>query len=447
MEEEWDLVLFFHADRCSTCNVIDQDIIERWVPDGLTIYKVDFDKEKDLLEKYNVLTQSSFAQIDTNGALIKRRVGWFWIDDIVQKLEDTETKPREAKRQEVQMIDTSKLDKENADTSSLEVAYFAGWCFWCLEWPYEAMAWVKEAISWYMGGLAETANYAAVWSGKTKHREWVQVTYDPSLVTFDELVQTFRYQIDPTDAWGQFADRGYQYTTAIYVKDEVEKSIAEKSKYALQNSGKFDEDIAVLIEPFTTFFPAEQEHQDYYLKQSAHYNRYKKWSWRAGYIEDNWKEKDWESADIDITTPKQDKFKWWIGEAWLDDLQRKVIFEQGTEPPFNNKYWDHKEAWIYVDILDGTPLFSSTDKFESGTWRPSFTTPIDQLLIALEEDRKYGMIRTEVETKNDTHLGHVFNDGPGGKQRYCINSAALDFVSLDDMEEMWYGEYVRLFEK
>ncbi len=485
---EETIVLFFHADRCPTCNNIDRDIIEKWVPEWIKVLKVNFDEEKELLAKYNVLTQSSFAQIDNQWNLIKRWVGGFGIDDIVEKLEDNEVKPREEarKKQElegavedrgfwdwpsddaayVQMVDTTADDiiqnnaeviEDDAIVPDVQTAYFAWGCFRCIEWPFEAMDGVLSAVSGYAEWTEETASYTFVWRWNTKHREAVMVTYDPSKVSYEELVQTYRYQIDPTDAGGQFADRWYHYTTAIYYQTPEEQSIAQESKDTMNLSWKFDEPIAVLIRPFTTFFEAEEEHQDYYLKQSAHYQRYKKWSGRAGFIDDNrWQEIEttWERENEESEGAVDDRafsewasdFQWWIGEDWLDEMQRKVVFEEWTEPPFDNKYRDHKEAWIYVDILDGTPLFSSTDKFDSGTWWPSFTTPIDTLLIELEEDKKYGMVRTEVETANDTHLGHVFNDGPGWSQRYCINSAALDFVALEKMEEMGYGEYLVLFD-
>jgi len=134
----------------------------------------------------------------------------------------------------------------------------------------------------------------------------------------------------------------------------------------------------------------------------------------------------------------------------LNKLQYEVTQNKWTEPPFNNKYWDHKEVGIYVDIVDGTPLFSSLDKFDSGTGRPSFSRPINQTKVDSETDKSYGMTRTEIlSDSSDAHLGHIFNDWPKetGWQRYCINSAALDFVPLEKMEELWYWEYLHLFEK
>ncbi|MEM8833127.1 MAG: peptide-methionine (R)-S-oxide reductase MsrB [Pseudomonadota bacterium] len=134
----------------------------------------------------------------------------------------------------------------------------------------------------------------------------------------------------------------------------------------------------------------------------------------------------------------------------LTDEQKYVTMEGGTEKPFQNKYWDHKEDGIYVDIINGKPLFSSTDKFDSGTGWPSFSRPIGESIIDEHEDRKFGMVRTEVKSsETDSHLGHVFNDGPPeeGGLRYCINSASLRFVAKADLEKEGYGEYLKLFEE
>ena len=134
----------------------------------------------------------------------------------------------------------------------------------------------------------------------------------------------------------------------------------------------------------------------------------------------------------------------------LTDFQKFVIYQGGTEPAFQNEYWNHKEEGIYVDVLTGEPLFSSTDKFDSGTGWPSFTKPISDHEIVQKKDNSHGMSRIEVKSKSgDAHLGHVFNDGPqdAGGMRYCINSAALKFVAKKDLEKEGYGEYLKLFDQ
>jgi peptide methionine sulfoxide reductase msrA/msrB len=315
---------------------------------------------------------------------------------------------------------------ENKETSE---AIFAGGCFWCIEKAFEDLEGVKEAYAGYTGGITKNPTYEEVSSGKTGHYEAIKVLYDPNKITYKELVNFFFKQIDPTDGSGQFTDKGSQYKTAIFYNNEKEKKIAEESKKELSESGKFDKPIVTEILSKKEFYIAEEYHQDYSKKNPIQYSIYETGSGRKGFIEDIWR----------------NNYKDEIGD--LTPIQYRVTQEYSTEPPFQNEYWDHKEEGIYVDIVSGDPLFSSTDKFDSGTGWPSFTKPIEKGNVVEKEDNSLGMKRVEVKSKRaDSHLGHVFDDGPNGNLRYCINSASLKFIPKENLEKEGYGEYIYLFE-
>jgi len=343
------------------------------------------------------------------------------------------------------------------------LATFAGGCFWCLEPPYEYQKGVISVISGYAGGTATNANYRAVSSGQSEHLEVVQVKYNPAEVSFETLVDIFWRQIDPTDAGGSFVDRGKQYTSAIFYHDEAQRIIAETSKQALNESGILDKPVATSIRPLDVFYPAEDYHQDYYKENPIRYKLYRNGSGRDQFIERFWKGKE----DLDLTpntsqTSNKTAMTTTTENFWQDfvkptdavlkeslsKIEYKVTQKDGTERAFTGPYVENKADGIYVDIVSGEPLFSSTHKYKSGTGWPSFYDIITNDTIITKEDRKLWAVRTELRSKyGDSHLGHVFPDGPQPTGlRYCINGAALKFIPKEDMQQMGYGQYLTLFE-
>lgn len=312
-------------------------------------------------------------------------------------------------------------------------ATFAGGCFWCMVKPFHKYEGVEQVISGYTGGHVDNPTYQQVCSETTGHLEAIEVTFDPEVISYEELLRIYWRQIDPTDGGGQFNDRGESYRPAIFYHSEEQRVAAERSKQEIEDSGRFDRPIEVEIRPAKTFWEAEDYHQDYYKKNPFRYEMYRVGSGRAKFVKEAWSDKKLQKELKDRLTP----------------IQYKVTQENGTEPPFQNEYWDEEREGLYVDVIDGTPLFTSRDKFQSNCGWPSFARPIEEKRIDMNMDTTHHMVRTEVRSKGaDSHLGHLFDDGPKelGGLRYCINSAALRFIPKEELESAGYGEYKHLFD-
>lgn len=316
------------------------------------------------------------------------------------------------------------------DEAKLHTIWFAGGCFWGVE-AYFARIWgVAGTDVGYANGATEDTTYHDI--ARTGHAETVEIVYDPERVALSELLGYYLRIIDPTSLNKQGNDRGTQYRTGIYYTDPTDEPIIRAA--LAEEQKKHIAPVVVEVEPLRNYTSAEDYHQDYLDKNPGGYCHI-------------------DLTDIPDNRPVEDEP---AGKPTDEELrsqlsptQYAVTRENATEPPFTGEYWDTFDKGIYVDVITGKPLFASTEKFESGCGWPSFSRPIDPALIDEVTDRSHGMTRIEVRSAaSDSHLGHVFTDGPAekGGLRYCINSASLRFIPLAEMEAEGYGDLIGLVE-
>ena len=315
------------------------------------------------------------------------------------------------------------------DISASKVIYLAGGCFWGLEAYMQKLNGVEDAISGYANGKTENPSYYDL---KTSgHAETVKALYNPEIISLEDILAHYLRVVNPVSINKQGNDVGTQYRTGIYYTDEAEKAIIEN--VLAKEQTKHDKPIAIEVEPLKQFYDAEEYHQDYLEKNPGGYCHIDL------SLADKPLDKD-EEPVIDSSRyikPSDEELK-----KNLTDIQYDVTQNSATERAFSHEYHDNFKRGIYVDITTKEPLFSSTDKFESGCGWPSFSKPISKDVVKYFEDNSHFMHRTEVRSRSgNAHLGHVFNDGPKelGGQRYCINGASLEFIPYDEMDEKGYG--------
>ena len=330
------------------------------------------------------------------------------------------------KSMEVEIMDFS--------NESEHVIYLAGGCFWGLEQLMQSIPGVIDAQSGYANGSGEEeADYETICAGDTGFRETVRVEYDPDQVSLDALLLAYFYVIDPTVENRQGNDIGTQYQTGVYYTNEKAKETVERiAELERSRSKKF----VVEIGPLLNYYPAEEYHQDYLVKNPLGYCHIRREEMKL-FSELRIDPGDYRKPAAEVIRDK------------LTAEQYYITQEAGTEYAFQNEFWDHFAKGIYVDIVTGEPLFSSTDKYESSCGWPAFTKPIEEPSIVKLEDHSYGMQRVEVRSRaGNSHLGHVFENDPESPNgmRYCINSASLRFIPYDEMVAEGYGYLLELFE-
>lgn len=326
--------------------------------------------------------------------------------------------------------------------------WLAGGCFWGLEAYMDKLNGVLYANVGYANGNTENPTYEQVCSGKTGHAEAVYVQYDPQKIDLTTLLTYFFKVVNPTTLNKQGNDKGIQYRSGIYYKDAADKVVIDQ--VIAQQQKKHMSNIVTEVLPLTNYYQAEEYHQKYLAKNPTGYCHIdlstldKDPRTKANTPQTDSPKTDSSAVKSPYAKPSEDELR-----KKLTGMQYHVTQNDGTEKPFLNDYWNNHAVGLYVDVVTGEPLFGSKDKYDSGTGWPSFTKPVAADVLVKKVDNALYQNRVEVRSRyGDSHLGHVFEDGPRdrGGLRYCINSAALRFVPLDKMASEGYGEFISLVE-
>lgn len=317
----------------------------------------------------------------------------------------------------------------------IKTIYLAGGCFWGTAHLFSLVDGVTSTIAGYANSDIDSPTYEEVCTGDTHAAETVEIQYDPDAVGLNELLYLYFKSIDPTSVNRQGGDSGTQYRTGIYYSDPEDLQVIDASVATLQR--RLSKPVAIEVLPLKNFYAAEDYHQNYLARNPGGYC----------HVDPSLFE---EARNLGRKSKRNKADHGESKEALrkrLTPLQWEVTQNGATERPFVNEYDHEFRKGIYVDITDGTPLFVSSDKFDSGCGWPAFSRPIEDKLVTENIDTSYGRIRREVKSASSgSHLGHVFNDGPAelGGQRFCINSASLRFIPEAEMEKEGYGEYIPL---